>query len=291
MGSAEALLKNFLEGDDDFKDITFDVKGREIRAHRNVLGGQSDVFHKMFTVDMKEKKTGMVTINDSSTTAFEIFIRSLYFKKVEPRVDLDTVIEVYILAQKYEVQRLKQILELEINNRLDDVDVETVFSCINLSLEYDSSSLKNYCDKQLAKKIEISNMPIVTDAIKKFFLIASKKASVKILTETPVTNLNAVEFLIFARKISDERIKRRVFEYMWDNGKNPADIPKWQEVRDSFIDDYVEYSMQKKEEMLRHIKMFLNNPNPHYNSCKICQNGYRCTTRENDLRNSLKLPK
>ena len=101
---ADSVLNSWT--DETFKDFTFDVNGTEIKVHRWLLASKSPVFHKMFTVDMKEKTNQRAIIKNSDPKTFEIFLKSFYGHKIIP---MPTSLECYKLAHLYEAEELKSI--------------------------------------------------------------------------------------------------------------------------------------------------------------------------------------
>lgn len=77
---------------------------KEFRVHKTVLAIQSPVFDAMFKSDMQENNTGSVIIKDFSTEAIETFLSCLYTGHIKNQ---NYAIEVFALAAKYEVPKLK----------------------------------------------------------------------------------------------------------------------------------------------------------------------------------------
>ena len=101
-------------------DVMFNVKGKEIEAHKGILTSGSDVFETMFNIDMEEKKKNQVEITDIEYNVFEQLLRYLYCGKVN---DIELVADDLIVAAE----------------------------------KYGIKSLKLECEKQLIKKISIEN--------------------------------------------------------------------------------------------------------------------------------------
>lgn len=70
---SETTIASLLE-DDTFADFTFNVHGREFKAHKNLLSAASPVFRAMFTCGLDETKNNTTNI-DCKPEIFEIFIK------------------------------------------------------------------------------------------------------------------------------------------------------------------------------------------------------------------------
>lgn len=64
-------------------DISFDVNGKIIHAHKILLFVKSKFFKKLFTTTMKECGSSVIPIKEISAPVFEILIKSIYFKEIE----------------------------------------------------------------------------------------------------------------------------------------------------------------------------------------------------------------
>lgn len=131
-------------------DITLKVKGKEFRAHRNILAARSPVFMAMMTHNTQEKNTGIITIEDVDPNLFTDFLNYLYAGKTE-NLNSDNVRTLYVTADKYQVDELKHYcLKYMVNN----ITVGNFCEIYNLSLRYDEKELANaavrfFSDKSL----------------------------------------------------------------------------------------------------------------------------------------------
>lgn len=88
-------------------DMTIKVKGEEFRLHRSILASRNPFFHAMFTCEMKEKVTGIISINDCEPDIFRSFIHFLYTGKVDT-LSPENVYNLYEVADKYQEDQLKK---------------------------------------------------------------------------------------------------------------------------------------------------------------------------------------
>lgn len=111
-----------------YSDFTIKVeKGldkKEIKVHKAVLGPQNSFFAAMFDIDLKEKKSSEMTINDFSASSVEEFLQYLYTQNIP---DKTNAMEIYELAEKYDIGKLK--LEMEkiiVSNIYDSNSIEVL---------------------------------------------------------------------------------------------------------------------------------------------------------------------
>ena len=69
--------------DDDLTDVSLFVGKYEIRCHKLILTTESNVFRKMFSTDMKEKRLSMVQIEDVNLQDLRSFLLFMYMDKLE----------------------------------------------------------------------------------------------------------------------------------------------------------------------------------------------------------------
>ena len=117
-------------------DVTLNVKGKVLSAHKAILGARSPVFAAMFQNDMKEKKTGEVNIPDCDFDAFNVFLLFLYsgeqdFKKCD-------VCELYKITDKYDVQALKLMC---VEYMIENLSVENFSKTLILANKFNEEEL------------------------------------------------------------------------------------------------------------------------------------------------------
>ncbi|XP_035711800.1 kelch repeat and BTB domain-containing protein 4-like [Folsomia candida] len=96
-------------------DCTFICSGNvEIPGHRLILSCKSPVFKQMFHHDMKEAKDGRVILDDISAPVFTEFLRFLYTARFQDGVELPLLKDLFKLADKYDVAKLKNLCEFHL---------------------------------------------------------------------------------------------------------------------------------------------------------------------------------
>ena len=116
--------------DDDLKDITFEVMDREgnthqLQCHKLVLALASPVFKTQFYGSLKVEEDEIIKIVDAVHDTFKDFLYFIYneepfekFSTIETSEELKSVLELYYLAEKYQVKGLKAYLHLVICNNI-----------------------------------------------------------------------------------------------------------------------------------------------------------------------------
>ena len=90
--------------DPTFADVTFDVSGTCITAHRAVLGARSEYFKAMLTSGFKEQQDGKITIEDTTPGAYRALLRYLYTDEL--RFADEEVLNVMRLAHMMQLTRV-----------------------------------------------------------------------------------------------------------------------------------------------------------------------------------------
>ncbi|KAI6174483.1 BTB/POZ-like [Aphelenchoides bicaudatus] len=95
----KALWKIYEDGQG--HDVVIEVDGREFKVLSAVFTSQSEVFASMFSKNYVEGQDKKVFIEEVTVEAFEAFVRWMYIKEIR---NLDTLEELYVLANKYLIQ-------------------------------------------------------------------------------------------------------------------------------------------------------------------------------------------
>lgn len=132
--SFDNLSKNYraMLFDKTFSDFTFVVNGKEVKVHKSVLSARSPVFMRMFLTDMQEAKTNKAEITDVEADTFDKLLVFIYSGKVAGDLDF-LAIDLFIAADKYGVEDLKQLCESKIAANLSKDNALAVyeFACFH----------------------------------------------------------------------------------------------------------------------------------------------------------------
>lgn len=103
-------------------DFEFKLKNNEtLKAHKVVLCARSPVFYKMFTTYLQDAKKSTVELPDINSITIKEFLRFIYCNEVQ---NLEAVaLELLFVAEKYQVEPLKQLCAKHIEAKLSEQNV------------------------------------------------------------------------------------------------------------------------------------------------------------------------
>ena len=133
-------LGRFCQDDKLFSDVTITCGGKKFRAHKVILASQSPVFKKMFEIDMKERRSGVIEVPDITPAVMSDLLAYLY-TGTAPHVDT-LARELLNVANKYELPRLLSICETTLVTK---ITVRSVLEMLILAELHESKTLKKAC--------------------------------------------------------------------------------------------------------------------------------------------------
>ncbi|KQJ87678.1 hypothetical protein BRADI_4g12891v3 [Brachypodium distachyon] len=134
----------------DAADVTFDVGGETFAAHRFILAARSSVFKAELLGPMKEKTSARVKIEDVEARVFKALLHFTYTDSLPEMDDGDTAAvaqHLIVVADRYNMERLKLICEEKLCNLIDR---STVATTLALAEQHGCSALKKACFQFLA---------------------------------------------------------------------------------------------------------------------------------------------
>ena len=94
--------------DEEFADVTFTVEDQPIYAHRALLAQRCEHFAAMFRSGMRESaEKAVIPIPSMSRAVFMLLLEYIYTDSV--KIELDHAIELYIAADIYQLERLREM--------------------------------------------------------------------------------------------------------------------------------------------------------------------------------------
>lgn len=123
-------------------DFEFCVQGETLKAHTQILAGRSSVLGALMSHNCIETETRTMVIDDVSAQTFGYFLTYLYSEVYPDTEDEATAVNLFILADKYDVESLKVECEMRITNQLS---VANVVSILQLSYLHSSTKLRDEC--------------------------------------------------------------------------------------------------------------------------------------------------
>ena len=106
---------------DSYSDITLNIEGTHIQAHKVILATRSNYFYSLFYGGFKESNSEAVDLSsDTPLDAFRIILRYIYTGRINCEAQSnDDLLDVLSLSHKYGLSALeKRIQEVIINSRL-----------------------------------------------------------------------------------------------------------------------------------------------------------------------------
>ena len=91
------------------EDMTFEIGGNNLHAHTEIVGASSPVLAAMFQNDFEESRTQTVKIEDTTVEVFQQFLHYLYANQVPEMKKEGIAAGLFELADKYEVDSLKEV--------------------------------------------------------------------------------------------------------------------------------------------------------------------------------------
>lgn len=132
-------LRNMVD-DDEFCDVTFLVEGQQVHAHRAILAKRCEHFAAMFRSGMRESLEHEIVIPNVSVEAFKLILEYLYTDNV--KVDVEHAVEVFMAADLYQLDRLKEMCSLVVKRHLS---VANVTFLLNEASDASCHLLKEVC--------------------------------------------------------------------------------------------------------------------------------------------------
>jgi len=126
--------------EDEYSDITFLVEGQKVNAHRAILAGRCEHFAAMFRSGMRESVEREIAIPNISKTVFLLLMEYLYADSV--KVDLEYAVELFMIADLYQLDRLRDICCSVVKRNLT---VENAPMLLQSSADVHCQTLKDIC--------------------------------------------------------------------------------------------------------------------------------------------------
>jgi len=127
----------------EFADVTLQVRDQKFQAHRIILAARSDYFKTMFSVNMKEKESGLVNLEDCCPNMFRAFVKLIYGGS-----RIKHPVELFRLADRFLVNDIKDKCSDMIVQQLSKVNV---LDTLLLADQYRDNDMKLACFQLLVK--------------------------------------------------------------------------------------------------------------------------------------------
>jgi len=157
----------------ELSDITFQVEGKPIYAHKTILAARSEHFKAMFFGGLKESKENEVTLPD---VQYEIFLDILKYIYTDEGClsSPDRAIEIIGAANYFKLDRLKSLCEIAIK---DSIDIENAAYIFQVASRHEAWQLKAFTmDFIMENYDQVSNSKCFEDLDKPLLVEVTKEA-------------------------------------------------------------------------------------------------------------------
>mmetsp|Transcript_11950 Transcript_11950/g.23713 ORF Transcript_11950/g.23713 Transcript_11950/m.23713 type:complete len:625 (-) Transcript_11950:467-2341(-) len=150
VSSAYASQMRALVDDEEFSDVTFLVEDQPVYAHRAILAQRCDHFAAMFRSGMRESVEPTVPIVDISRDVFLLLLEYIYTDAV--KIGLDCAIELYIAADIYRLNRLRDMCCTVVRRNLN---AENVGPLVETADEKHCHALREVCMAYILENFDV----------------------------------------------------------------------------------------------------------------------------------------
>ncbi|EGG21917.1 hypothetical protein DFA_01803 [Cavenderia fasciculata] len=182
-----SLTSSFIEdikalyNSEEFSDITFALDdGSTLPAHKNILSARCEKFKAMFSNQMKESREAELKVTEYKAIIFKKMIEYLYTDKIEKdkeeNLDIDTIMQLIVIADDYLLDSLKTqcetklIVEINLSNVGSFLSHSDIYNCKVLkkhTLSFILSSIKKLVGtKEFEKDLLSSSTSLLYEIIK-----------------------------------------------------------------------------------------------------------------------------
>lgn len=131
-------------------DVTFEVEGESISAHRFMLAARSPVFEAQLFGPMQESKMRRIKINEMNAQAFKALIHFVYTDQLPTHgsnndhgtLSVELLLDLFVAADRYALDKLVLLCEEQLEGNLS---VDMVLSTLLLADRYSRARLKEKC--------------------------------------------------------------------------------------------------------------------------------------------------
>ena len=143
-----------LFGSKDYSDVTFNLKGKSIPAHKTILACRAFYFDALFSGGFKETKTDSIELpSNTPWDAFCLMLRYIYTGKIEfDGISEDVLLELLDLSDLYRIEDLEEWVQTYLIKSI--LNCDNVSKVLDFNEVYDSKHLHSACIKV------IDNSPI-----------------------------------------------------------------------------------------------------------------------------------
>ncbi|XP_073981114.1 BTB (POZ) domain containing 9 [Rhodnius prolixus] len=143
---------------DDYSDVTLNIDGEVVKAHKAILASRCEYFRALFYGGMKESKQAEIELHGSGGAAFKLLLKYIYTGRLSlGSLKEDSILEILGLAHQYGFPNLEKsicdffMLTLSVQNVFSIYDAARLYQ-----LNYLKETCKTYIDKDVAPILDSS---------------------------------------------------------------------------------------------------------------------------------------
>jgi len=133
----------------DHSDVIVRCGSKVYNCHKNILASRSPVFKSMLEVNMKEKASGNIEIENMETAVLEDLLEYIY-SGVAPNVEAHAQ-ELFAAADQYQLETLKELCEVKI---CEKIDISNCIDHLFLGYLHNARKLKAAALEYVSKNIQ-----------------------------------------------------------------------------------------------------------------------------------------
>lgn len=116
----------------DFSDMAIVIGEKKIPVHKIILAANSPVFLAMFKTNMSESMNKQIVVTDTEVDVMEKVINFMYTGVIHPTLDIDALISILEVADKYEIMTLQKLCEQKLSEKIRIENVLEILDRISL---------------------------------------------------------------------------------------------------------------------------------------------------------------
>eukprot|EP00913_Durusdinium_trenchii_P014498 g13600.t1 len=186
----------------------------EFKVSSVILSSWSEVFEKMMLHEFEEQTQGQVVIKDFSSHAMEVFLRFLYSGTLN--VDVQTLVEVMVIADKYQVPELSRhcndLLHIQLSSNAWDIFIAADSFRLDALREAAFNAVL-MCPKRVLQERPAVSDELVHEVLGSDFLCLSDEELLDLLMEWKeadeghISKRDLIEKYVCLENVSGEKIK------------------------------------------------------------------------------------
>lgn len=157
------------QSDEQTKDVKYDVSEKQngllvrITAHRVVVCARCAWFRRALTSGMKEERERRIVLRDCSPDVFNIFLQFIYsglYKLELNTFPVQIIVDLLIIADRYEVPVLVDVCEDSLCNRIEE---DTTVPLLVLAEQFNTYRLRRKCFEFIAGHPDLLTPEVVDE--------------------------------------------------------------------------------------------------------------------------------